>query len=147
MEYVISNARTVTPNKYKTALRVSKVKSSLTLKSLTTTGWEYRWAAVKAAHEQLDSIKDMPLLLSNDKAPRVYHHSRSLLTAVCDLEFIFELHLLKVILLSTDALSLYPQGKYIDVVVAQKQLIQQMLFSKDVEMKILLIQFEKYIKK
>ena len=103
-------ARTVTPNKYKTALRVSKVKSSWTLKSLTTTGWEYRWAAVKAVHEQLDSIKDMLLLLSNDKTPRVYHHSRSLLTAVCDLEFIFELHLLKVILLSTDALSLYPQG-------------------------------------
>lgn len=147
MEYVISNARTVTPNKYKTALRVSKVKSSLTLKSLTTTGWEYRWAAVKAVHEQLDSIKDMLLLLSNDKTPRVYHHSRSLFTAVCDLEFIFELHYLKVILLSTDALSLYPQGKYIDVVVAQKQLIQQMLFSKDVEMKILLIQFEKNIKK
>ena len=124
MEYVISNARTVTPNKYKTALRVSKVKSSLTLKSLTTTGWEYRWAAVKAVHEQLDSIKDMLLLLSNDKTPRVYHHSRSLLTAVCDLEFIFELHLLKVILLSTDALSVYLQGKYIDLVVAQKQLIQ-----------------------
>ena len=93
MECVISNARTATPNKYKTALRVSKVKSSLTLKSLSTTGWEYRWAAVKPVHEQLDSMKDMPLLLSNDKTPRVYYHSRSLLTAVCDLEFIFELHL------------------------------------------------------
>ena len=65
-------------------------------------------------------MKDMLFLRSNDKNPTVYLHSRSLLATVFDFEFIFELHLLKVILLNTDALRSYLQGKYIDVVIVRK---------------------------
>ena len=46
--------------------------------------------------------------------------TKSLLISVCDFEFIFGLYLLKVIVLNTDTLSRYLQGKNIDVVIAQK---------------------------
>ena len=79
---------------------------------------------------------EMLLLISNDKNSTVYHQSRSLLTAICGFEFIFGLYLLKVILLTTDALIRYLQGKNLDQVITKKKLIQ---LNKDVEMRILLI--------
>ena len=79
---------------------------------------------------------EMLLLISNDKNSTVYHQSRSLLTAICGFEFIFGLYLLKVILLNTDALIRYLQGKNLDLVITKKKLIQ---LNKDVEMRILLI--------
>ena len=79
---------------------------------------------------------EMFLLISNDKNSTVYHQSRSLLTAICGFKFIFGLYLLKVILLNTDALIRYLQGKNLDQVITKKKLIQ---LNKDVEMRILLI--------
>ena len=54
--------------------------------------------------------------MSSDKDPKTYSESRALLTAICDLEFIFGLFVLKVILSNTNSLCRYFQGKTVDVI-------------------------------
>ena len=63
-----------------------------------------RWEAVKAVYGQMERIVKALLTLSSDKDPKTYFESRALLTAICDLEFIFGLCVLKVILSNTNSL-------------------------------------------
>ena len=88
----------------------------LTLKSLSVTRWSCRWEAVKAVDEQMERIVKALLTLSSDTDPKTYSDSRSLLTAICDLEFLFGLCVLKIILRNTSGLSRYLQGKTVDVI-------------------------------
>ncbi len=90
----------------------------LTLKSLSVTRWSCRWEAVKAVTEQIERIVKALILLANDKDPKTYTDSRSLLNAICDFEFVLGLCVLKVILSNTNALSSYLQGKNVDVISA-----------------------------
>ncbi|PFX12798.1 Zinc finger MYM-type protein 1 [Stylophora pistillata] len=90
----------------------------LTLKSLSTTRWSCRWEAAKAVHEQMERIVKALLTLSSDKDPKTYSESRALLNAICDLEFVFGLCVLKVILSNTNSLCQYLQGRTVDVISA-----------------------------
>ena len=92
----------------------------LTLKSLSTTRWSCRWEAAKAVHGQMERIVKALLTLSSDKDPKTYSESRALLTAICDLEFVFGLRVLKVILSNTNSLCRYLQGKTVDVISARR---------------------------
>ncbi|KAL9983001.1 hypothetical protein ACROYT_G005121 [Oculina patagonica] len=83
----------------------------LTLKSLSATRWSCRWEAVSAVYWQMERIVKALLTLSSDKDPKTYSESRALLTAICDLEFILGLCVLKVILSNTNSLCRYLQGK------------------------------------
>ena len=92
----------------------------LTLKSLSVTRWSCRWEAVKAVTEQIERIVKALILLANDKDPKTYTDSRSLLNAICDFEFVLGFCVLKVILSNTNALSSYLQGKNVDVISARR---------------------------
>ena len=92
----------------------------LTLKSLSATRWSCRWEAVKAVYRQMERIVKALLMISSDKDPKTYSESRALLTAICDLEFIFGLCVLKVILSNTNSLCRYLQGKMVDVISARR---------------------------
>ena len=92
----------------------------LTLKSLSATRWSCRWEAVKAVYGQMERIVKALLTLSSDKDPKTYSESRALLTVICDLEFIFGLCVLKVILSNTNSLCRYLQGKTVDVISARR---------------------------
>ena len=63
----------------------------LTLKSLSATRWSCRWEAVKAVYGQMERFVMSLLTLFSDKDPKTYSERRALLTAICDLEFIFGL--------------------------------------------------------
>ena len=52
--------------------------------------------------------------------PKTYTDSNTLLRLICDFKFVFGLTLLKVVLLITDILSKYLQGKNMDVTTAKK---------------------------
>ena len=61
--------------------------------------------AGKAVYGQMERIVKALLGLSADKDPKTYSESRTLLTAICNMEFIFGLGVLKVILSNTNNLS------------------------------------------
>jgi hypothetical protein len=92
----------------------------LTLKSLSETRWSCRWEAVKAVTEQMRKIVRALLIFARDKDKKTYTDSRALMNAICDFEFVFGLILLKMILLNTNSLSKYLQGKSIDVITAKR---------------------------
>ena len=92
----------------------------LTLKSLSATRWSCQWEAVKAIYRQKEHIVKTLLTLSSDKDPKTYSERRALLTAICDLEFIFGLCVLKVILGNTNSLCRHLQGKTVDVISARR---------------------------
>ena len=60
------------------------------------------------------------LTRSSDKGPKTYSESRDLLTAISDLEFIFGLCVLKVILSNTNSVRRYLQGRIVDVISARR---------------------------
>ena len=68
----------------------------------------------------MECIVKALLTLSLDKDPKTYSESRALLTVICDLEFIFGLCVLKVILSNTNSLCRYLQGKTVDVISARR---------------------------
>ena len=92
----------------------------LTLKSLSATRWSSRWEAVKAVYGQMERIVIALLTLSSDKDPKTYSERRASSTAICDLEFIFGLCVLKVILNNTYSLCRYLQGKTVDIISARR---------------------------
>ena len=57
---------------------------ALTLKSLSTTRWSCRWAAVRAVLEQVPRIMEALVTLSKDRDPKTYNESNSLLHSICD---------------------------------------------------------------
>ena len=75
---------------------------------------------MKAVHGQMEHIVKALLALSSDKNPKTYSESRALLTAICDLEFIFGLCVMKIILRNTNCLCRYLQGKTVDVISARR---------------------------
>ena len=93
---------------------------ALTLKSLSTTRWSCRWAAVRAVLEQMPRIMEDLVTLSKDRDTKTYNESNSLLYSICDFEFVFGLMVLKLILSNTDNLSRYLQGEQMDVITAKK---------------------------
>ncbi|XP_015750834.1 PREDICTED: uncharacterized protein LOC107330786 [Acropora digitifera] len=93
---------------------------ALTLKSLSTTRWSCRWAAVRAVLEQVPRIMEALVTLSKDRDPKTYSESNSLLHSICDFEFVYGLMVLKLILSNTDNLSRYLQGEQMDVITAKK---------------------------
>ena len=86
-------------------IEVHEEDVALTLKSLSTTRWSCRWAAVT---------------LSKDRDPKTHNESNSLLHSFCDFEFVYGLIFLKLISSNTDNLSRYLQGKQMDVITAKK---------------------------
>ena len=68
----------------------------------------------------MPKIIEALLTLSKDRDPNTYNDSNSLLRSICDFQVVFGLVVLKVILLNTDGLSGYLQGKKMDVVTAKK---------------------------
>ena len=76
-----------------------------TLKSQSVTRWSCRYEAVKAVEQQLPFIIKALLQLESDKDPKTSVESRCLLIALCDFNFVFSLHVLKVILSNTASLS------------------------------------------
>lgn len=92
----------------------------LTLKSLSVTRWSCRWDAVRAITEQMPKSIKALLILPDDNDPKTYAGSIALLNAICDFEFVFGLLILKVILLNTNSLSRYLQGKSMDVITAKR---------------------------
>ncbi|XP_068691425.1 zinc finger MYM-type protein 1-like [Montipora foliosa] len=93
---------------------------ALTLKSLSTTRWSCRWAAVRAVLEQVPRITEALVTLSKDSDPKTYSESNSFLHSICDFEFVYGLMVLKLILSNTDNLSRYLQGEQMDVITAKK---------------------------
>ena len=91
-----------------------------TLKSLSVTRWSCRWVAVKSVYDQMERIVKTLLELSTDKDAKTYTDSRALLIAICDMDFIFGLCVLRIILSNTHRLSQYLQGKEVDVLSARK---------------------------
>ena len=92
----------------------------LTLKSLSDTRWSCGWEVVKAVTEQMWKIVRALLIFANDKDKRTYTDSRALINAICDFDFVFGLNLPNLILLNTNSLSKYLQGKDIDVIIAKR---------------------------
>ena len=68
----------------------------------------------------MERIVKALLTLSSDQDPKSYSESRALLTAICDLEFIFGLCVLQLIRSNTDSLCRYLQGKTLDVISARR---------------------------
>ena len=64
----------------------------------------------------MERIVKALLTLSSNKDPKTYSESR----AFCDLEFVFKLCVLKVILNNTNSLCRYLQGKTVDVISARR---------------------------
>lgn len=60
--------------------------------------------AGKAVYRQMERTVKALLRLSADKDPKTYSESRTLLTAICNMEFIFGLCVLKVILSNNSSL-------------------------------------------
>jgi len=92
----------------------------LTLKSLSVMRWSCRFEAVRCITEQMPRIMKALLILSDDHDPKTFTDSTALLNAVSDFQFVFGLHLLKVILSNTNALCKYLQGKSMDVITARR---------------------------
>ena len=68
-------------------IEVHEEDVALTLKSLSTTRWSCRWAAVRAVLEQVPRIMEALVTLSKDRDPKTYNESNSLLHSICDFEF------------------------------------------------------------
>jgi hypothetical protein len=84
---------------------------------LSVTRWSCRWEAVKGVTEQIERIVKALIKLSNDKDPKTYSDSRSLLNSICDLEFLLHRTMYtKRYLSTTSVLSTYLQGKGVDVI-------------------------------
>ena len=95
-------------------------KYKQTLKSLSVTRWSCRWVAVKSVYDQIERIVKTLLELSSNKDSKTYTDSRALLVAICDMDFIIGLCLLRIILSNTHRLSQYLQRKDVDVISARK---------------------------
>ena len=67
-------------------IKVHEEDVALTLKSLSTTRWSCRWAAVRAVLEQVPRIMEALVTLSKDRDPKTYNESNSLLHSICDFE-------------------------------------------------------------
>ena len=102
------------------SVKVDSEQLVLTLKSLSETRWSCRWEAVKDVIEQMSKIVKALLILANDKDKKTYTDSCALVNGVCDFEFVFGLIVLKMILLNTNSLSKYLQGKEVDVITAKR---------------------------
>ena len=72
--------------------------------------------AGKAVYRQMERTVKALLRLSADKDPKTYSESRTLLTAICNMEFIFGLCVLKVILSNTNNLCRYLQRSTVGVI-------------------------------
>ena len=101
-------------------IEVHEEDVALTLKSLSTTRWSCRWAAVKAVLEQVPRIMEALITLSKDRDPKTYNESNLLLHSICDFQFVYGLMVLKLILSNTDNLSRYLQGEQMNVITANK---------------------------
>ena len=83
------------------------------LKSQSVTRWACRYEAVKAVYELLEHFVKCLMKLSEDKDANKYMEARSLLTAICNFEFLFGLCVLRITLMNT---SNNVQGKSIDII-------------------------------
>ena len=92
----------------------------LTLKSLCVTRWSCHKDAVEAIFREIETIVKALLIMAADTDIKVSGRSKDLLKNICDFKFIFGLTLLRFILTNTNALSVYLQGKDIDVYNARK---------------------------
>ena len=101
-------------------IEVHEEEVALILKSLSTTRWSCRWAAVRAVLEQVPRIMEALVTLSKDRDPKTYNASNSLLHSICDFEFDYGLMVLKLISSNTDNLSRYLQGEQMDVITSKK---------------------------
>ena len=101
-------------------IKVNGKSIVLTLKSLCVTRWSCHKDAVEAIFRELEAIVEALLTLAEDTDTKIYKRSVDLLNNICDFHFIFGLCVLRFILTNTNALSIYLQGKDIDVYNARK---------------------------
>ena len=99
---------------------VEESETPLTIKSLSVTRWTCRYEAAKAVIGQIPRIIKTLLILADDHDPKTHSDAKSLLTSICDFEFMIGLSILKIILANTSALSSYLQGQTIDVISARR---------------------------
>ena len=92
----------------------------MSLKSQSITRWSCRWEAVKSVYLQLGRIVGCLIKLSEDKDSKTYTDARSLLNCMLNLDFIFGLCVLRVILMNTSNLNSYIQGKKMDIATLRK---------------------------
>ena len=78
------------------------------------------WEAVRAVLKQMTRIIRTLLSYCDDRDPKLYTDSNTLLSSICDFKLVFGLILLKVVLSNTDSLSKYLQGKNMDVITCKK---------------------------
>ena len=95
------------------------MNEKFTLKSQSGTRWVCSYTSVKAVKTQIGAVAKTLLELVDDHDPKTSQESYSLLTAICDFEFLFGLETLQLILSMTSSLSSYLQGKDIDVIEAR----------------------------
>ena len=101
-------------------LAVEEDHVNLTLKSLCATRCSCRWETVRAVLEQMTRIIRTLFSYCDDRDPKPYTDSSTLLSSVCGFKFVFGLILLKVVLSNTESLSKYLQGKNMDDITAKK---------------------------
>ena len=86
-----------------------------TLKSLSATRWSANYESVKGVDEEFERIIKCLWTIVHECDAKASSEAKSLLSAILDFEFLFGLHVLKVILPSTSKLSSYIQGTSIDI--------------------------------
>ena len=104
-------------------IKVDEDLLNLSLKALSETRWACRHESVRAVDDQLERIVKLLIFMKNDpdcKSAAVCSDARNLLISICSFEFLFSLAVLKFILLNTNGLSKYLQGKNVDVFNARK---------------------------
>ncbi len=75
-----------------------------------------RCEAVNAVTEQMPTIVNSLLFLTDDIYAKKYDDSTGLVDAICQFGFVFALMILKEILSNTSVLSRYLQGKNADII-------------------------------
>ena len=86
-----------------------------TLKNLSATRWSANWEAVRAVIDEMFRIIKCLIELRKDRDAKISSTAKALLVNILDFEFVFGLHLLKIILPSTSKLSSFIQSTTIDV--------------------------------
>ena len=86
-----------------------------TLKNLSATRWSANWEAVRAVNDEMFRIIKCLIELRKDRDAKISSTAKALLINILDFEFVFGLHLLKIILPSTSKLSSFIQSTTIDV--------------------------------
>ena len=94
------------------------VEKYITLKSFSETRWSCRWESVRSVMNQLGRIIIALNQISKMDDTKMTIDANGLIVSICDIKFIYGLHVLKIIFSNTNALSEFLQGESMDVITA-----------------------------